>query len=90
MKPTTHVPKFSNNASPAEMSQALALAHATRGLSTERTPIQEPPGKNQTAITLEEKTKGDAGTSRRSASDTARSAAPGSSSPDAAVEQRHL
>jgi hypothetical protein len=91
MKPMKHVPEFTNNTSPAEMSQALALAHATRELSTERTPIQEPPGKDRTAITLpKENPKGDAETPRRSASDTARSAAPGSSSPDTAVEQRHI
>ncbi len=91
MKPNSHVPEFSNNTSPAEMSQALAMAHATRGFSPERTPIKEPPGKDRTAITLsKEEAMSDAETSRRSASDTARSAAPGSSSPDAAVEQRHI
>jgi hypothetical protein len=91
MKPMKHIPEFANNTSPAEMSQALALAHVARELSTERTPIQEPPSKDRTAITLsEEDIQGDAETPRRSASDTARSAAPGSSSPDATVEQRHI
>ncbi len=91
MKPTTHTTKFLSTSSPAKMSQALSLAHATRGLSSERTPIQQPPGKDRTAITLSKTdSKGDAETPRRSASDTARSAATGSSSPDAAVEQRHI
>ena len=82
---------FPNNSSPVEMSQALAFAQAAEAIPTERTAIQEPPGKDRTAITLpKEGTKGDAETPRRSASDTARSAAPGSSSPDTAVEQRHI
>jgi hypothetical protein len=90
-KPPTHTPEFPNNSSLAEMSQALALAHTTSALPTERTAIKEPPGKDRTAITLsKENDQGDAGTPRRSASDTARSAAPGSSSPDAAIEQRHI
>jgi hypothetical protein len=90
LKPTTHAHQFSNTSSPVEMSQALARPHATSGSPTARTPIQEPLGKDRTAITLsKEDAKGDAETPHRS-SDTVRSAAPGSSSSDATVEQRHI
>ena len=83
--------EYPNNPSRVALSQALAFTQATGAIPTERTTIQEPPGKDRTAITSpKEDPKGDAETPRRSASDTARSAAPGSSSPDAAVEQRHI
>ncbi|MBK18104.1 MAG: hypothetical protein CMM52_04615 [Rhodospirillaceae bacterium] len=91
MKARTQVPEFFNGTSPAAMSQALAIAHATRGFSGDRTLVKEAPGKNRTVITHTEENKtGGAETSRRPASDTARSTASDSSSSDAVVEQRHI
>ena len=46
IKTTKRITEIANNSSPVEMSQALALAHTTSALPTERTAIKEPPGKD--------------------------------------------
>jgi ribonucleoside-diphosphate reductase alpha chain len=46
IKTTKRITEIANNSSPVEKSQALALAHTTSALPTERTAIKEPPGKD--------------------------------------------